>query len=101
MPTMQEILDSLEDRQAGSVISTLYFEGQRACADTGNRTDDVLAKHLATFRTCCVREQHAHDVATFHLEGSTDDSTTLVEQVEKRRLQGNVPGAIGRGVRTR
>ncbi len=104
--TVQQLLAQLEQPEARSLASTLYFEGQQRCESPILRETTPIAAAAKSLRAHIDREQYEHTVSSFRqIRNTPEQAIAALQNIleERRRIeqqQGAIASAIPRGVRS-
>ena len=100
--TVQRLLAALEDDAARQLATFLYFEGERLLESSTLDATDCFEDAVRTLQSHIDLIQLHQSFTEYHACKSSPEEAIAVAQtvLERRRLQGHIPSAIGRGIRS-
>lgn len=107
--TVQQLLAEIDQPQAKSLVSTLYFSGERLCENPAPASGGASERAVQSFRSAVtslqshINLEHYHQtVSSYRQCKDAPEQAILAAQtvIEQRRRQGHIASAIGRGVRS-
>jgi hypothetical protein len=97
--TVQQMLAAISDDDHRSLVSRLYFDGERLAGSDTAELEASLRRAVEALDRC-IRREGLQEVTTMSMTESDDPIQRLQEVLHRRKTAGDIASAIGMGVRS-
>jgi DNA primase len=98
--TVQDLLAASTAEATRNLVSRLYFEGERYCAEHGDDAVLALRSAVRSLLACMARELlHAAAAQCSTTRDAAGSLNALEQLIQQRRQAGDLAGAIANGIR--